>query len=51
MLMTVKQIAETLGVAQSTIYKWVHEERIPYVRLGFNTLRFEKEKVLQAIEK
>jgi len=32
-LLTVKELSEKLKVGQSTIYRWVNLEQIPYVRI------------------
>jgi excisionase family DNA binding protein len=52
-LLTVKQIAEYLGVKSSTIYKWNSQGRIPCIRLSGRCVRYELDKVkkwLNAIE-
>jgi excisionase family DNA binding protein len=46
-LLTVREAAEMLGVAPSTIYQWSYERRIPSVKLMGRALRFR----LSAIEK
>lgn len=40
-VMDAGEVAEYLGVAKSTIYKWVEYRRIPYVKVG-TLLRFPK---------
>ncbi len=33
-LMGIKDISEMLGVSVSTLYKWVSEKKIPFVKIG-----------------
>ena len=33
-LVSVRELAETLGVKPTTIYQWVNQRKIPYVKLG-----------------
>jgi len=42
--MTVKEIAEYLGLTTKAIYNRVHMRRIPYSKLG-GSLRFDKEAI------
>ncbi len=37
-LMSVRQIAEVLGVAVQTIYGWVSQGRLPIVKVGRRTM-------------
>jgi excisionase family DNA binding protein len=39
-LLTVKEAANFLSVSTSTLYGWVYQRRIPFVKLG-RALRFE----------
>jgi excisionase family DNA binding protein len=39
-LLTVKEAASFLSVSTSTLYGWVYQRRIPFVKLG-RALRFE----------
>ncbi len=34
--------AAIVAVPVGTLYAWVHEDRIPYVRLGPRTVRFDE---------
>ena len=43
-LMTAKQVSELIEVKPSTIYQWVHEGLIPYVKLG-KCVRFKKDEL------
>ena len=49
-LLTAKETAEFLGLAEITIYKMTYRKQIPYVKLG-RTKRFDKSKLLAWIEK
>ena len=49
-LLTAKETAEFLGLAEITIYKMTYRKQIPYVKLG-RTKRFEKSKILEWIDK
>ncbi len=40
-LLTIKQVSEWLQVSPSLVYKWVHYDFVPYVKLG-NFLRFRE---------
>ena len=40
-LLTVKELAEWLNTPIKTIYKWVSERKIPYLKLG-KLLRFDR---------
>jgi len=48
-LLTVKDVAKLLSVAQSTVYSWVLSGDIPYYKLG-KAIRFKEEDVLQWLE-
>jgi excisionase family DNA binding protein len=43
-LVTAEWVAQRTGLHAHTIYKWVREERIPYVRLG-RSVRFDRERL------
>ena len=49
-LMTAKQVSELIEVKHSTIYQWVHEGLIPYVKLG-KCVRFRKDELFRWIDK
>jgi excisionase family DNA binding protein len=48
-LKKVREIAEITGLAPTTIYKFVHEGRIPYLRLG-EAIRFRPSDVQAWLE-
>jgi len=49
-LVSVKELAETLGVRPTTIYQWVNQRKIPYVKLGKRIL-FKPKDINRWIEK
>lgn len=49
-LMTSKQCMAYLGIAQRTLYKWIKEKRIPYLKVG-NQYRFRPEQIDAWLEK
>jgi excisionase family DNA binding protein len=44
-LLTYKKLAEFLGVKEGTLYWWVHEKRIPHLKLGARVVRFDPEAI------
>ncbi|OGS22985.1 MAG: hypothetical protein A2252_06215 [Elusimicrobia bacterium RIFOXYA2_FULL_39_19] len=49
-LLTVQQVAEMLGLSPNTVYCWVCQKRIPYLKIGRLT-KFSKEDINNWIEK
>lgn len=49
-LMTARQVSELIEVRPSTIYQWVHEGLIPYVKLG-KCVRFRKDELFRWIDR
>jgi len=49
-LLTINQTAEILNLKIPTIYRWVHERKIPFVKMG-NKLRFKENEITEFIEK
>ena len=45
-LLTVKELAELLNVAQSTIYAWVSAGEINYYQLG-KAIRFDEDEIME----
>ena len=48
-LLTVKELAELLNVAQSTIYAWTMRGEIPHYKFG-KAIRFSEEEILEWME-
>ena len=44
-LITYKKAAEYLDLPVGTLYAWVHEKKIPHVRLGKRTVRFDQDEL------
>jgi len=49
-LLSINQTAEILNLKVPTLYRWVHEKKIPFVKMG-NKLRFKQEEITEFIEK
>ncbi len=49
-LITYSEAAVLLAVPVGTLYAWVHEQRIPHVRMGQRTVRFDKDALTQWIK-
>lgn len=41
-MLNYREAAQLVGVPVGTLYTWVHEERIPHVRLGARLVRFPR---------
>lgn len=49
-LLTIKEVAEILGVHAATVARWKKEDKpVPYLQVG-RQIRFEIEKVIQWLE-
>jgi excisionase family DNA binding protein len=48
-LITVEQAAKFLAVSRSTLYGWVYQRRIPFVKVG-RALRFETAELQKFIQ-
>ena len=44
--LTIQQLCDTLQVSKSLVYKWVHYEYIPHLKLG-TAVRFKESAVIQ----
>lgn len=49
-LLTVKEVAKVLRVADITIYKWVEQNKIPYIKVG-GTIRITDKALTDLINK
>ena len=43
-LLTAEQVSDMLQVSKSTVYRWVHYDFIPYIKIG-GALRFDEKAV------
>jgi len=43
-LIDVKQLSESTGLSVFTLYSWINQKRIPYVKLG-RLVRFDPKKI------
>ena len=49
-LINIKELSESLGVSDKTLYGWVHQKRIPFVKVG-GLLRFDMKDIEKWIQK
>lgn len=49
-LITTSELASRLGVTSDTIRKWTRDGRIPCLRVGQKTLRFDADAVMAVLE-
>jgi len=49
LLINVKQLSESTGLSVFTLYSWINQKRIPYVKVG-RLVRFEPRKIEEWIE-
>jgi excisionase family DNA binding protein len=50
-LVTKKQLAEQLQVSQRTVTNWIAQGRVPCVRIGHRTLRFDPSDVVNFLKR
>lgn len=43
-LLDINQLVEMLNIKKKTIYKWVRQRKIPYIKLG-GLIRFDPEEI------
>ena len=48
-LLTARDLAQQLQVKETTVRRWVKEERIPVIRLTSRVLRFRESDVMAAL--
>lgn len=48
-LIDINQTSEILNMKVPTLYRWVHERKIPFVKMG-NKLRFKETEIINFIE-
>ncbi len=44
LLINVKQLSESTGLSVFTLYSWINQKRIPYVKVG-RLVRFDPKKI------
>jgi excisionase family DNA binding protein len=49
-LISVQELSKMLNFAPRTIYRWVKDRRIPFVKMPGNDIRFDKQKIEAWIE-
>lgn len=49
-LISVQQLSEKINFAPRTIYRWVKDRRIPFVKMPSNDIRFDAQKIENWIE-
>lgn len=49
LLINVKQLSESTGLSVFTLYSWINQRRIPYVKVG-RLVRFDPKKIEKWIE-
>lgn len=50
LVIDIKELSKLLGISDKTVYGWVHQKRIPFVKLG-GVLRFDMEDIEKWIQK
>lgn len=50
-LLSYRQAAELLGMPIGTLYAYVHDRRIPHIRFGARTVRFDSGELRAWIDK
>ena len=49
LLIDVKELSESTGLSVFTLYSWINQKRIPYVKVG-RLVRFDPKKIEKWIE-
>ena len=49
LLINVKQLSESTGLSVFTLYSWINQKRIPYVKVG-RLVRFDPKKIEKWID-
>ncbi|MEZ5428329.1 MAG: helix-turn-helix domain-containing protein [Pyrinomonadaceae bacterium] len=50
-LLTAEQVAEWLNIKKTRVWELVRENQIPFIRLGIRQYRFNRDQILEFIEK
>lgn len=49
-MLTVKQIAERLGVHRITVYRWIYQKKLRALKISRNIVRIEEEDLERFLE-
>lgn len=49
-LLTVRELAERLGISVGTVYHWLSQDRLPCVRFSSRCVRFRESDVQKMLE-
>lgn len=49
-ILTVEEVAALIKIEPATVYLWVRDNKLPYHRIGTNTLRFSRKEILDFIK-
>ncbi|MBN1353806.1 MAG: helix-turn-helix domain-containing protein [Candidatus Omnitrophica bacterium] len=49
-LLNIEELSVFLGIKKSTLYTWIHEKRIEYIKVG-RLVKFDKHKINAWLEK
>ena len=50
-LLDIKSLSELIGLPQRTIRSMVQNRKIPFLKLGHRTMRFDEDKVRRALDR
>lgn len=48
-LISITELSRRLAIAKGTLYNWVHQRRIPFIKLG-RALRFDPDEVERIVK-
>tara|TARA_B100001559_G_C16348810_1_gene551650 strand:- start:429 stop:599 length:171 start_codon:yes stop_codon:yes gene_type:complete len=49
--MTSKEAADYLGITTRTLKKWRQQRRLPFIQLGYNTVRYRETDLIEFLRK
>jgi excisionase family DNA binding protein len=50
-LIDIKELSGEIGESERTLRNWVHDKKIPFLKIGHRTMRFELDAVRKALSK
>lgn len=50
MYLTYSQAADMLAVPVGTLYAWVHQKRVPHIRISGRLVRFDRDELIAWLE-